>query len=569
MYLILLALALALTAVLGYVIVRRPYRLTFGDSPSMVLDSPQDAAAFEVDVEKRTIRGLAVPYGVAARSKGKLYQFSQGVLKYADPRRVKLWVQHDKTQAIGVGTKFEDTPQGLMVEFSIARGAEGDRALSLAEDGVLDGLSIGLADVPKFTLKGDVHHVTDVRLMEVSLTPAPAFDDARVHSVAADATGGNGDASEFDFAQFGQDLRVDIRKAFLEGFSDIGPRSGRETIAAGESSGFEVEEPSPYRFDGLAGEHSFVADLRDSASGNPEARQRIAEFTEELAQFAVTVANTTALNPTKNRPDLYVPNLQFSRPLWELVSNGVVEDVTPFTVPKFSAAAGLVGAHAQGVEPTPGSFSATNQTITPAPKSGKIEINREVWDQGGSPQADAIIWAEMLNGWYEAIEADIAATLQAVGTAELQLTSAVDAALVQALTGYFAGLQFVRGGNRFTAFAADGNLFPALVAAKDTAGRPLLPVVGPSNAQGTTGGGFDRVQLGNQDIRAAWALGTGNTKRSFNFVPSSVWAWASTPKRFTFEYQVKSIDMAIWGYAASAITRDSDVKPIDYQVADA
>ena len=67
-------------------------------------------------------------------------------------------------------------------------------------------------------------------------------------------------------------------------------------------------------------------------------------------------------------------------------------------MPKFSTASGLVGAHTEGVEPTPGAFTATNQTVTPAPVSGKIEINREVWDQGGSPQADGIIWAEMLNG---------------------------------------------------------------------------------------------------------------------------------------------------------------------------
>ena len=69
-------------------------------------------------------------------------------------------------------------------------------------------------------------------------------------------------------------------------------------------------------------------------------------------------------------------------------------------------------------------------------------------------------------------------------------------------------------------------------------------------------------------MRAAWALGTGNAAKSYNFVKASVWAWASTPKRFTFEYQVKSIDMAIWGYAASAVLRDSDVKPIDYTTAD-
>ncbi|GEP40606.1 hypothetical protein NPS01_42690 [Nocardioides psychrotolerans] len=542
--------------------------VTFGDAPAIRLDAPQNTEAFEVDVEKRTIKGLAVPYGVPGRSNGKTFQFAKGTLKYADVRRVKLWVQHDSKQAVGVATKLDDRDDGLHAEFSVARGEDGDRILALAEDGVLDGLSIGLGQGGQFRLKDGVHFAQPgVPLMEISLTPAPSFDDARVHAVAASAAGDGGDGAEaFEAAT------ATLGKVLLQAFGSLGTNplnpqgSGPEQISA--TQGLAVNEPSPYRFDGVKAEHSFTGDLRDAQQGDPEARQRIEEFTDELASFAVTTTNTASLNPTKNRPDLYVPNLQFSRPLWELVSSGVVEDVTPFTVPKFASAAGLVGAHTQGVEPTPGSFSATVQTITPAPKSGKIEINREVWDQGGSPQADAIIWGEMLNGWYESLETMIATTLAAIGTAELNLAGAVDAPLVDALTGYFAGLQFVRGGNRFTQFAADGNLFPALVSAKDGDGRPLLPILGPTNAQGSTDGSFDRVAVGNQNVRAAWALGTGNDKKSYNFVKSSVWAWASTPKKFTFEYQVKSIDMAIWGYGASAVLRDSDVKPVDYTTSD-
>lgn len=545
---------------------RRPVH-TFDSGPAMVLDAPQDAAQFSVDAEKRTVKGIVVPYGVAGRSKGKLFQFAQGSLKFADVRRVKLWVQHNASQAIGVATKLEERPEGLYGEFSIARGDEGDRILALVEDGVLDGFSIGLADEPRFSERDGVRHVSSVPLMEVSLTPAPSFDDARVHSVAADALNAADDAD----GAAGADMARMLSQALLQGFAGLNftnPQGGNGRVTVSATDGLEVDEPSPYRFDGTAAAHSFVEDMRDAQQGDADARQRLAEFGDEFARFAVTAANVSSLNPTKNRPDLYVPQLQYSRPLWESVSTGTVEDKTPFTVPKFSAAAGLVGAHTEGTEPTPGSFSATVQTITPTAVSGKIEINREVLDQGGSPQADQIIWGEMLNAYYEAIEARIATALAAIGTAELNLASAVDAALVGALTNWFAGLQFVRGGNRFTRFVADGNLFPALVAAKDTAGRPLLPILGPTNAQGSTDGGFDRVQLGNQPVRAAWALGTGNDKKSYNFVPSSVWAWASSPKKFMFEYQVKSVDLAIWGYGATAILRDSDVKPIDYTTAD-
>lgn len=544
-------------------------------APELRLAAPVTAATtFEVDRETRVIRGLMVPYGVPAESGGARWQFSQGTLKYADPSRVKLWVQHDPNRAVGFAMELEDKPEGMFGAFKVARGAAGDEALTMAEDGVWDGLSIGIAAGGKFRTAAGVNHAVSAPLMETSLTPAPAFDDARVHSVAASAarnTEGNNmpettateeTAAPVDFSAVTEAVRDGIATAF----ADLrNPQEGRETIAAG--GGLEsVSEPSPYRFDGMAGAHSFSQDIMGMASGDTEARQRVEEFMETA--FAVTTGNVGTLNPTQNRPDLYVPNLTFSTPLWDLVSNGAITDRTPFTVPKFGSAAGLVGAHTEGVEPTPGTFTAQAQTITPGALSGKVEINREVMDAGGSPQADAIIWGEMLNAWFEAREAKIAAALKAVPTAEINLAGAVDGPLVDAVENIFVNLQFARGGNRFTAFAADGKLFPALVNAKDSTGRKLLPVVNPSNADGSTEGNFSAVQIGTQKAAAAWALGAGNDAQSYLFVPSSVWAWASAPRKFTFEYQVKSIDMAIWGYSATAVLRDSDVKPIDYTTAD-
>jgi HK97 family phage prohead protease len=533
-------------------------------------------AVFAVDQEKRTIRGLAVPYGVEGTKGGKRYSFSKGTVRTDEPSRVKLWIGHDKATAVGVAFELNDTDAGLAAAFKVARGPEGDRALTMAEDGVWDGLSLGPSEGAKFQLRDGVYHSVDVPLNEISLTPAPVFGGARVSSVAFDAEEEKGGMTatdtEVEVAVEPQTFDVTpivtpIANAIRDGFAGLQTpqENGPERVSATE--GLTVDEPSPYRFDGNPGEHSFTDDLRDMKQ-DFEAKARIDSFLEELQTFAVTSTNVAGLNPSKQRPDLFVPNLQYTRPLWELVSTGTITDKTPFIIPKFSSASGLVGDHTEGTEPTPGAFAATTQTVTPTAMSGKIEIDREVIDQGGSPKADGIIWGEMLNGWYEAIEAKIAATLAGTGTAELNLAGAVDKALITALTNYFAGLQYVRGGNRFTAFAADGSLFPKLVSAADDNGRPLLPVLGPQNAEGQTSGGFDRVQLGGQTIRAAWALGTGNDKLSYSFVPSSVWAWASAPRRFDFEYQVKSVDMAIWGYVAGARLRDADIKPVDYTTAD-
>jgi phage head maturation protease len=552
---------------------------------TLVTDAIGGGEVFAVDRESRTIRGRAMPYGVVGVKAGQRFQFDKGAITFGDSRRVKIYVHHDKHHAVGFAAELIDSDDGLDYVAKIARGPLGDEALTMAEDGVWDGASVGPHEGVKFTLRDGVYHAVHYPLREISLTPQPVFDDARVTAVSMShhttqegttvtdtttTTEAPAAPTSLDFDALGTSLGEAVQGAIRDGFANI-TFPQREVVDPATTT-TEVREPSPYRFDGIAGAHSFSDDLRSYASGHDsEARQRIDAFMVEAweAQFAVTGTNTAALNPNRNRPDLYVPNLTYTRPLWDLVTTGVVDDKTPFTIPKFSSASGLVGAHTEGVEPTPGAFSATSQTVTPAPMSGKVEIVREVWDQGGEPKADAIIWGEMMNGYFEAIEAGIATLLGSVGTAEINLASAVDDALVDAMTDTLVDLQFVRGGNRFTALALDGMLGKALVNAKDTAGRNLLPVLGPTNAQGSVEPGFDGVQIGNLRGRFAWALGATNASKSYLFVPSSMYAWASAPRKFTFEYRVSAVDLAIWGYRAEAVTRESDVKPIDYTTADA
>ncbi|MGL5851629.1 MAG: HK97 family phage prohead protease, partial [Phycicoccus sp.] len=533
------------------------------------------AAPAEVDVERRTISGLAVPYGVIGYSAAVPHMFSKGSLTYSETSRVKLFVNHDVNRAIGVATVLTDTDDGLRAEFRVGAGPAGDEALALAADGIYDGLSVGLAFGGEWEPDEDgVQHAKSVRLIEVSLTPAPAFDGARVTSVAASATTGvtmSTTAVEAPPAPVFTDEQV---KQFTDAIraqvaAQVPPPPA--VIPAGEGV---TRTELPYRFDGTQAEHCFLDDIREGYSqGQSDSRERVEQFIGEFFGAAagpqfITGANVASLTPNQQRPELYVPNLQFTRPLYDLVSTGTITDKTPFVLPKFGSVGNLVNPHVENVEPTYGTFTATAQTVTPGAHSGKLDIVREVWDQGGSPQLDTILWGEMTQAWFESVEQQIRTLLAASPTAELNLAGAVDTPLVDALTGYYAGLQFVRGGNRFTATAADSKLYTALVNAKDAQGRKHLPILSPVNALGSTDAGLQRTAIGSQEIVPSWALATGTNTRSYNFVPSSVWCWTSTPSRLTFEYQVKSVDLAIWGYSASATLRDSDIKPIDYDTAD-
>lgn len=565
---------------------------TFDVAPELRLDAPK-AEVFEVDVERRIIKGLIVPFGVPAISNDQRWQFSQGTLTYTDPTRVKLWIQHDANRAVGHATELEERTDGMYGTFKVARGAKGDEALSLAEDKVLDGFSIGLGRGGKFRRdRAGINHAVSVPLMETSLTPAPSFDDARVHHVAASATtnqkgstvmecdkckkvhpeGVTQCATEFSTEENPLDFSA-ITEAITKGFESLqNPQGGgRETVSAGAQ--FEVTEKSPYRFDGIRGEHEFSTDLINGLKfGDSEAMQRVNEFIEEAftPQFDVDTSDVSAVNPNRNRPEMYVDRLDYELPFYNALYKGALQDATPFTFPKFASASGLVDDHTQGVEPTPGAFTATNQTVTPSPVSGKVEITREVWDQGGNPQVSTLIWNEMKRSYFEALEAKAVAVLDAASPTAIALTTAAsDDALVNELEDAIASLQFIRGGMRFNFMGTHIDLYKALAAAVDSTGRKLLPILNPTNANGSSQPRFRALDVAGITATPAWSLGASGTVSESSYLVNSgdVHVWNSAPQRLEFQYRVAYVDLAIWGYVATAISRLDGVREVTYDPA--
>lgn len=554
---------------------------TFNTAPELRFSAP-GAGAFEVDREARTIKGLAVPYGVPGQSKGQWYRFSKGTLKWADPSRVKLWVNHDPSTAIGFASSLEDTDEGLLVEFKIARGEKGDEALTMAEDRVWDGLSVGIADGGEFSEAQDgVYDAVSAPLMEISLTPAPSFDDARVHSVAASAatTTPKGTtmndqnpttpapAGPVDFSAIGQ--------AVVAAMNPTAPAApavpAREVVPAAPAT--QVTEGPVYRFDGIGGKHDFSTDLINGLKfGDGEAMARVTDFMATAMtgpRFAIDSGDVATLNPAKHRPDMYVDQLEYDTPLYDSLYKGSLTDATPFIVPKFEASAGLVADHVEGVEPTAGSFSATSQTITPKAVSGKAEIPREVIDAGGNPQVSALIWNQIVRAWNEKLEAEAATLLssQVYDAAHTIALVGTDEALVGSFKAKLAALRFIRGGNRFKVSAMHEELYTALIGAQDAAGRSLLPIISPQNADGTTADGLEYVQVGGIKGIPSWALEDLATPASFMANPEDAHVWNSAPNRLNFEYRVAFVDLAVWGYVAKAVTRIDGLRKVTYAAA--
>lgn len=130
-----------------------------------------------VNEKKRTISGLVVPWDSPARVNGADFplRFARGSILVDSGAR--LLGYHDRARPLGAPVAWADSPSGLRATFKVAR--DGDEALSMAADGILNGLSIG-AELVNVEEHGGEIVVAAALAREVSLVTLPAWASARV-----------------------------------------------------------------------------------------------------------------------------------------------------------------------------------------------------------------------------------------------------------------------------------------------------------------------------------------------------------------------------------------------------
>jgi len=561
----------------------RPADLQLSRESGITFDAVHTAGQFKVDAHARTVTGLVVPYGPTARSGGGNWRFSQGSLKYSDLKRVKLLRDHDHGQALGVAIKATDTPDGMVATFKIGRGQAGDDALALAEDGVLDGFSVGV----DFSEGGystdpddpDIRVVNSAAWRETSLTAMPAFDSARVASVQAMR-----EATMTTDIQDSPPAAPDHTAAFtaaLENFTAVIGQLGsqREPVAAGKALGFQVSEPPVYTFTPGHGP-SIVRDTFAARNHRDrDAETRLAKFDAQLTEFA-TVNRTVGapVIPPGYRPDLYVPQLFQGRPLYTMLSKGPLSDATPFTLPRFGSATGGSADHVEGTNPSDGTLVMQSVTVTPGAISGRYRITREIID-ASNPAIDVIAFAAMQESYSQQTEGKVYALLNGTGGVGGAITggSVPSGAAAQAVTGVgstgaagVAMLDAVRDqlvAYPFRRFAAPNRLALSqeatthLAKAKDTTGRPLLPRLGAMNASGTVSNLDQSFDIDGLAGVPTWSM-TGNAAGDADailFNAQDAWAWESSLMTFRYEEVAgpANIDLVLFGYFAVQVLRPS------------
>lgn len=151
----------------------------------------------------RSLTGMIVPYGRPADIGLCLESFARGAFtaSLAQRSNVPLLLWHDNAAfPIGTATGWDDRYDGLHAQFRLALSPVAQVAASHAAEGFLTGLSVGfIPQRSSWRYAGNdwnpdlgpdhMDHVTrtQARLVEVSLTPTPAYESARVYAVESDA----------------------------------------------------------------------------------------------------------------------------------------------------------------------------------------------------------------------------------------------------------------------------------------------------------------------------------------------------------------------------------------------
>src|SRR5262245_55911430 len=565
----------------------------------ITFDDAEVRASFTVDAPRRMISGLIIPWHKVARSGFARWKFQPRSLHWTDASRIKLNTNHDHTQAIAKAISITNTSQGLVATFKVARGEDGDKALALAEDGVLDGFSVEVDFDDGDGWSADpsdekVRLVHSGRLAGVALTGFPAFDDARVERVAAMRQGGN--MAEEEAVQTDGDTQIKFETALerlttamadsqaelkdaVAGSLENGIKAALEVIAeedgptAIRASKVRVtREPPVYRFNGTG--DSIIRDAWYSQmEQDSDAKDRLSKYRQqqndlasmvmkgrtdvalsgfEAIQFAPQTTSTASqIIPPGYRPDLYVADLFRGRPIVAAASNGTITNATPFTVPTFTSVTTGSADHVEGTNPSDGSLAFGTKTVSPQAISGRLVLSREIVD-ASNPAIDQIAFQEMRESYNRQTETKVYTLLNGASGAGGTITTGFVPSGAQASTyvgssgtppALIAGIRKELARCPFNRFASPTaalmgqNATTILAQAADSTGRPIFPSIGATNTAGLGNAMTQGWSVDGLDFVPAWA-NTGvaaGDSQITIFNRSDLWVFESPLLTFRFE----------------------------------
>ncbi|MGE6955126.1 hypothetical protein, partial [Staphylococcus capitis] len=173
---------------------------------------------------------------------------------------------------------------------------------------------------------------------------------------------------------------------------------------------------------------------------------------------------------------------------------------------------------------------------------------------------EALVFQRMDVARMRAIETNLAADLAALTLPAGQIKTLGGSNAGQELTTIALDLLYTTDADRFGTVLAGKQLFADLANATDTTGRPLYPITGPSNANGSTAPGFSSMQVGGFTVVPV----AGMTDGGYLIDQSAVVNWLGPVLEWTFDYEVAWVRLAHYQSQANAVVDPTGIYRLTY-----
>jgi HK97 family phage prohead protease len=423
------------------------------------------------DTERRIIAGKIVPFEeVGNTSVGKVV-FAKGSIAIGDPGKVKMLMQHSPERPIGRMQKFNEEKDGIYASFKISASMQGQDALILAGEQLIDGLSVGV-DVNKSVQKKEYLYVTSATLKEVSLVETPAFSAAQVTKVAASENEAETPIETKESEAPVEDLATAPQEAKAEAATPT-VEAARPVIT---TPVIQTSIRTPITSMAAYTEHKIKAAL-----GNDDSKLYIAAADDSFS-------TNPAFNPTQYLSE-FVTNTRFGTPAIDACSQGTLPlSGMSISVPSLvtSVGGGSGVAPEVTVEAEGGAVQNTGMetqylTGTVSKYAGMNTLSVELLERS-DPNFYAELTKQLEYAYLKRLDQTVLAALIQASANGTNTTADLDGIVAFATEG--ARTIYTNTGYFAQNYIANPAQWGALIGAQDTTKRPVFNALQPMNAAG-------------------------------------------------------------------------------------
>jgi len=476
---------------------------------------------------KRELQGVIVPFNKVGHTNMGDVVFSPGSLTIGDG--IKLFTEHDMTRPIGKLKSYEETNEGIVGTFRVARTNAGDDALAEAQEGLRTGFSIG-AMIDDYVTKGEQVIVNAATLKEVSHVTFPAFgENAQITDVAA---------SESEQPQESEDTIVS-NEVTPEVVEEVAKEVAAPAVEAAERKVMPAIFTAPRS--PINSKASYLEHNIRAALGNEDSRQYVmaADTTSNNAAFIPTPQSTEIINGVANA----------DRGAVDAISRATLPAAgMTFEIPKITTAP-TVAEEGEGDAISETDMASSFVSVSVKKYAGQQTFSVELLDRSSPAFFDELV-RQMEFAYAKATDEAVAGALATGGTDGGNRTFNAAGLLGFVADGaasiYTNSLGFARS------LVVSPSAWATIMGLND-AGRPIYNAVNPSNAGGSVSVNSLRGNVAGLDLYVSRSF-SGVGDNSMIIANPDAYTWYESPRLSlrTNVINTGQIDVSYYGYGAIA-----------------